>query len=42
VCVSFVFWNRHWFKRVPGAVTNLAIACLPFALTLTLAVLTHP
>jgi hypothetical protein len=27
VC-HFVFSNRHWFNRVPGA--HLRIACLPF------------
>jgi hypothetical protein len=27
----------HWFNRVPGPVTNLGIACLPFTLTQTLA-----
>ena len=31
---------RHWFNRVPGPV--LGIACLPSALTLTLAVPTYP
>jgi hypothetical protein len=32
----FVLCNRHWFNRVPGS--SLGIDCLPFALTLMLAV----
>ena len=36
----FVLCNRQWFNRVPGA--HLGIACLPSALTLTLAVPTYP
>ena len=36
----YVASNRHWFNRVPE--TNLGIACLPSALTLTLAVPTYP
>jgi hypothetical protein len=36
VCL-FALCNRHWFNKVPGPVTSLGIACLPFALTLTLA-----
>jgi hypothetical protein len=35
----FVFCNRHWFK-FPGV--NLGVACLPFTLTLTLAVPIYP
>jgi hypothetical protein len=34
----FVLCNGHWFNRVPGPVTNLGIASLPFALNVTLAV----
>jgi hypothetical protein len=36
----FVLCNRRWFNRVPES--SLGIACLPSALTLTLAVPTYP
>jgi hypothetical protein len=38
----FVLCNRDWFNKVPGPVTNLGIACIPTALTLTLAMPTYP